>query len=40
MFEPKWDGWRCLAVVDDDRVDLRSRQAVDLVGYYEPSVAP
>jgi ATP-dependent DNA ligase len=19
VFEPKWDGWRCLAVVDDGR---------------------
>jgi hypothetical protein len=22
VFEPKWHGWRCLAVVDDGRVDL------------------
>ena len=22
VFEPKWEGWRCLAVVDDGRVDL------------------
>src|SRR5579872_7351324 len=26
-FEPKWDGWRCLAIVDDAAVDLRSRRA-------------
>jgi bifunctional non-homologous end joining protein LigD len=34
VFEPKWDGWRCLAVVDDRRVDLRSRRAVDLAPYF------
>ena len=34
VFEPKWDGWRCLAVVDDGRVDLRSRRAVDLGPYF------
>jgi hypothetical protein len=22
VFEPKWDGWRCLAVVDDRGLDL------------------
>jgi bifunctional non-homologous end joining protein LigD len=34
VFEPKWDGWRCLAVIDDGRVDLRSRRAVDLAPYF------
>jgi bifunctional non-homologous end joining protein LigD len=34
VFEPKWDGWRCLAVVDDGRVDMRSRKAVDLGPYF------
>jgi ATP-dependent DNA ligase len=33
VFEPKWYGWRCLAFVDDGRVDLRSRRAVDLDPY-------
>jgi hypothetical protein len=28
VFEPKWDGWRCLAVVDG-KADLRSRRATD-----------
>jgi hypothetical protein len=34
VFEPKWDGWRCVAVVDHGRVDLRSRRAVDLAPYF------
>jgi bifunctional non-homologous end joining protein LigD len=34
VFEPKWDGWRCLAVIDHGRVDLRSRRAVDLGPYF------
>jgi bifunctional non-homologous end joining protein LigD len=34
VFEPKWDGWRCLAVVDDGQADLRSRRAVDLGPYF------
>jgi ATP-dependent DNA ligase len=34
VFEPKWDGWRCVAVVDDGRVDLRSRRAVHLAPYF------
>jgi bifunctional non-homologous end joining protein LigD len=33
-YEPKWDGWRCLAVVEDGRVDLRSRRATDLAPYF------
>jgi bifunctional non-homologous end joining protein LigD len=34
VFEPKWDGWRCLAIVDGGRVDIRSRRAVDLGPYF------
>jgi bifunctional non-homologous end joining protein LigD len=34
VFEPKWDGWRCLAILDDGSVDLRSRRAVDLGPYF------
>jgi hypothetical protein len=30
---PEWDGGRCFAVVDDGRVCLRSRRAVDLGPY-------
>jgi len=33
-FEPKWDGWRCLAIVDEATVDLRSRRAVDLSPWF------
>jgi len=39
-FEPKWDGWRCLAVVDDGSVDLRSRKATDLAPYFPELVRP
>jgi bifunctional non-homologous end joining protein LigD len=39
-FEPKWDGWRCLAVVDDGRVDLRSRKATDLAPYFPELLRP
>jgi bifunctional non-homologous end joining protein LigD len=42
-YEPKWDGWRAIAVVDEGRVDLRSRRATDLAPYFpellRPSVA-
>jgi ATP-dependent DNA ligase len=34
VFEPKWDGWRCLAGVEDGRVELRSRRGVDLAPYF------
>jgi ATP-dependent DNA ligase len=34
LFEPKWDGFRCLAFRDGDRVDLRSRQDRPLARYF------
>src|ERR1700730_7266118 len=40
VFEPKWDGWRCIAVIDDGRVDLRSRRAVDLAPYFPELIWP
>jgi ATP-dependent DNA ligase len=33
-YEPKWDGFRCLAFVDDDTVDLRSRHDRPLARYF------
>jgi bifunctional non-homologous end joining protein LigD len=39
VYEPKWDGWRCLAVAGDNRVDLRSRKATDLAPYF-PELTP
>ena len=39
-YEPKWDGWRCVAVVGDGRVDLRSRRATDLAPYFPELTRP
>jgi ATP-dependent DNA ligase len=33
-FEPKWDGFRCIAFVDGDDVDLRSRNDKPLTRYF------
>jgi ATP-dependent DNA ligase len=33
-YEPKWDGFRCLAFVDGDDVDLRSRHDRPLARYF------
>ena len=33
-YEPKWDGFRCLAFRDGDRVDLRSRHDRPLARYF------
>ena len=33
-YEPKWDGFRCLAFVDDAEVDLRSRHDRPLARYF------
>ncbi|HEX5598578.1 MAG TPA: ATP-dependent DNA ligase [Micromonosporaceae bacterium] len=33
-YEPKWDGWRCVAHVTHDRVMLQSRQGRDLTRYF------
>jgi ATP-dependent DNA ligase len=34
VYEPKWDGFRCLAFRDGDRVDLRSRRQRPLARYF------
>ena len=38
QYEPKWDGFRCLAFRDGRHVDLRSRNATPL-GRYFPEIA-
>src|SRR3712207_6542180 len=39
VYEPKWDGFRCLAFVDGDAVDLRSRNDRPLSRYFPEVVA-
>ncbi len=34
LYEPKWDGLRCLAFVEAGKVDLRSRQGKPLARYF------
>lgn len=34
LFEPKWDGYRCVAARDDDGATLWSRQGKELTGYF------
>src|ERR1041385_4963865 len=34
LYEPKWDGFRCLAFRDGDDVDLRSRNDRPLARYF------
>ncbi|SLK12602.1 ATP-dependent DNA ligase [Arthrobacter sp. P2b] len=34
LFEPKWDGYRCVAVRDDQGATLWSRQGKELTGYF------
>src|SRR5215218_4140573 len=34
LYEPKWDGFRCLAFRDGDEVDLRSRNQRPLARYF------
>src|SRR5436309_1024090 len=34
VYEPKWDGFRCLAFRDGERVDLRSRHDRPLARYF------
>ncbi|MGI5243298.1 ATP-dependent DNA ligase [Dactylosporangium sp. CA-139066] len=34
VYEPKWDGWRCLAFVQPDRVVLQSRHLKILTPYF------
>ena len=38
LYEPKWDGFRCLAFRDGDRVELRSKSGQPM-GRYFPDVA-
>lgn len=38
-YEPKWDGFRCLAFVDEHDVDLRSRHDRPLARYFPELVA-
>lgn len=33
-YEPKWDGYRCVAIHDDHGVTLWSRQGKELTGYF------
>jgi ATP-dependent DNA ligase len=33
LYEPKWDGYRCAVVRDNDRATLWSRQGKDLTRY-------
>jgi ATP-dependent DNA ligase len=39
-YEPKFDGWRCLAFVRADGVDLRSRAGKPLAAYFSDLGAP
>jgi ATP-dependent DNA ligase len=39
VYEPKWDGFRCLAFRDCDEVDLRSRNQRPLARYFPELVA-
>ena len=39
QYEPKWDGFRCLARRDGDRIDLISRSGKDLGRYFPEVVA-
>src|SRR5919198_3751727 len=34
LYEPKWDGFRCLAFCDGDDIDLRSRNQRPLARYF------
>src|SRR5215218_595512 len=39
VYEPKWDGFRCLVFRDGDDVDLRSRHGRPLARYFPELVA-
>lgn len=39
QYEPKWDGFRCLAFRDGDRVDLRAKSGKPLGRYFPEIVA-
>ena len=38
-FEPKWDGFRCLAFRSGDQVDLRAKSGKPLARYFPEVVA-
>jgi len=40
VYEPKWDGFRALAFVDGDDVELRSRNGRDLRRYFPELAFP
>src|SRR5579862_9641876 len=39
IYEPKWDGFRCLAFRDDDDVELQSKSGETLTRYFPEIVA-
>ena len=39
QYEPKWDGFRCLAFRDDDKVELQSKSGQPLARYFPDLVA-
>lgn len=39
IFEPKWDGYRCIVFRDGDEVELQSRSGKSLVRYFPDAVA-
>ena len=39
QYEPKWDGFRCLAIRDGDRVELQARSGKSLARYFPEMVA-
>ena len=38
-YEPKWDGFRCLAFRDDDKIELLSKSQKPLTRYFPELVA-
>ena len=38
-YEPKWDGFRCIAFRDGDRVDLESKSGKPLTRYFPELVS-
>src|ERR1044072_9283721 len=39
QYEPKWDGFRCLAFRDGDEIELRSKAGQPLARYFPDAVA-
>ncbi len=40
LFEPKWDGFRCIVFRDDDRIELYSRKLKPLARYFPELLDP